>query len=81
MPTFYFDAQDGVPVRDRTGLIFPTGGAAIEHSKQIALTIRGERPSGNRDLHIVVLDESGREIHREAVYPVSMGDRRAEADH
>jgi uncharacterized protein DUF6894 len=69
MPIYYFDTQDGVPARDRTGLIFPTTGAAIEHSKQAALAMRTEGQSVNRDLHIIVLDESGREVHREPVYP------------
>lgn len=69
MPTYYFDTQDGVPVRDRTGLIFATTGAAIEHSKQAALSMRSERQTANKDLHIIVLDETGREVHREPVYP------------
>jgi uncharacterized protein DUF6894 len=69
MPTYYFDTQDGVPVRDRAGLIFATTGAAIEHSKQAALAMRSERQTANKDLHIIVLDETGREVHREPVYP------------
>jgi hypothetical protein len=73
MPTYYFDTQDGVAVRDRTGLVFASGGAAIEHSKQVALAMRNERRATNMDLQVIVLDESGREIHREAVYPAAAG--------
>jgi hypothetical protein len=69
MPTYYFDTQDGVPVRDRTGKILAGTGAAIEHSKQMASAMRSESAPLNRDLNIIVLDESGREVHREPVYP------------
>ena len=69
MPTYYFDLKDGVPVRDRTGLNLVSDGAAIAHSKSLAHTVRQEKPDGNQDLRIVVVDESGREIHREQVYP------------
>ena len=68
MPTYYFDMQDGVPVRDRRGLTFASNGQAIEHSKLLARGLR-EKPAQNKDLHVVVLDESGKEIHREAVHP------------
>lgn len=73
MPTYYFDTKDGVPVRDKTGLIFASGKAAIEHSKQVAIAMRNERRAANKDLQVIVLDESGREIHREAVYPEGAG--------
>jgi hypothetical protein len=35
MRTFYFDMKDGVPIRDRVGLQFPTAAGAIEHSKSL----------------------------------------------
>jgi hypothetical protein len=70
MPTYYFDMKDGVPVRDRMGAEFATSLAAIEHSKELARRLRDDhkRPR-DRGLLIVVTDESGREIHREPVYP------------
>jgi uncharacterized protein DUF6894 len=68
MQTYYFDTRDGVPARDRSGLEFAGRSAAIEHSREMARKIRAERPAGNRDLYIAVIDESGNEIHREAVY-------------
>ncbi|MHC6151799.1 DUF6894 family protein [Bradyrhizobium elkanii] len=69
MRTYYFDTKDGVPVRDRIGLEFASAAAAITHSKQMASKIRRENPSGDVDRYVVVVDESGKEIHREAIYP------------
>ena len=68
MPTYYFDLKDGVPVRDRSGLELMSDGAAIVHSKSLADKVRREKPKGHPDLRIVVIDESGREVHREQIY-------------
>ncbi|UGY11850.1 DUF6894 family protein [Bradyrhizobium septentrionale] len=69
MPTYYFDMKDGVPIRDRVGLEFPTDQLAIEHSKLIAHRFSHEHLVEDRNLWIEVLNESGTEIHREPVYP------------
>ena len=69
MRTFYFDMKDGVPVRDRVGLQFPTAAGAIEHSKQLARRFSHEHLVKDPNLAIIVVDESGSEIHREQVYP------------
>jgi hypothetical protein len=69
MQTYYFDMKDGVPVRDHKGLEFATGLAAIEHGKGLARQLREDERPRDRGLFVVVLDESGREIHREPVYP------------
>jgi len=66
--TFYFDMKDGVPVRDRIGKQFRLNSEAIEHSKTLASRFRQERHT-EPDLVVVVIDESGREVHRERVYP------------
>ncbi|WP_338028988.1 hypothetical protein [Bradyrhizobium septentrionale] len=50
-------------------LEFASAAAAITHSKQMASRIRSDYPSGDVDRHAVVIDESGKEIHREAIYP------------
>ncbi len=68
MNTYYFDMKDGVPVRDRAGLQLVSDGAAIAHSKQLADKVRQAKPAGHPDLRIVVVDENGREVHREQVY-------------
>lgn len=74
MRTYYFDVKDGVPTRDRNGLEFPNAVGAIAHSKELARLLRHEPRLQDRRLSIVVVDESGTEIHREPVYP-------DEADH
>ncbi len=73
MRTFYFDVKDGIPIRDRKGLQFPSVGAAIEHSKELARRIRGDARLTDPQLAVIVLDESGAEIHREPVYPHGQG--------
>lgn len=69
MRTYYFDLKDGVPTRDRKGLKFPNAVGAIEHSKELARLLRHDPRLKDRSLSIVVVDESGAEVHREAVYP------------
>src|ERR1051325_10308848 len=71
MRTYYFDMRDGVPSRDRTGLQFATPSGAIEHSKELAKRLRHDPRITDRSLFIVVIDESGVEIHREPVHPNS----------
>jgi uncharacterized protein DUF6894 len=65
--TFYFDMKDGVPIRDRIGKQFRLNSEAIEYSKVLAARFRDER-HGEPDLTVVVIDESGREVHREPVH-------------
>jgi hypothetical protein len=69
LQTFYFDMKGGVPVRDRIGKRFTLNAEAIDHSKSLAARFRHERIHDEPDLSICVLDESGREIHRELVHP------------
>jgi hypothetical protein len=71
MQTYYFDMKDGVPVRDRAGLEFRTDSQAIEHSKQLARRLSLEHPAREDNLCVVVVSESGAEIHREPVYPAA----------
>jgi len=70
--TFYFDTADGVPVRDRIGKQFRLNSEAIAYSKTLAARFRDQRRD-EPGLAVVVLDESGREVHREPVYPRSNG--------
>ena len=69
MRTYYFDIKDGIPTGDRRGIEFASAGGAIEHSKELARRLRGDSRLKDHDLAIVVVDETGAEIHREAVYP------------
>jgi hypothetical protein len=69
MRTYYFDIKDGAAVRDRTGIEFPAASGAIEHSKELARRLRHEPRLKDPALSIIVVDESGTEIHREPVHP------------
>ncbi len=69
MRTFYFKLKDGIPIRDRSGVEFPTTGDAIEHSKEVARRLRHDPRIRDRALSIIVLNEMGVEIHREPVHP------------
>jgi hypothetical protein len=71
MKTYYFDMHDGVPIRDLVGLEFRTDLQAIEHSKHIARRFDHEHPPKHDKLYIMVLNESGAEIHRESIYPTA----------
>jgi hypothetical protein len=69
MRTYYFDTKDGIPTRDRKGLQFDTAAGAIAHSRELARRLRNESRLKDPALSIIVLDESGTEIHRELVHP------------
>lgn len=69
MRIYYFDMKDGIPTRDRKGIEFPSTSAAIAHSKELARRLRNEPRLKDPALAIVVIDESGAEVHREPVYP------------
>jgi hypothetical protein len=71
MRTYYFDMRDGIPIRDRKGLEFPTVSGAIEHSKSLVRQMRDDPRTSGRAFSIVVIDQSGAEIHRELVEPRS----------
>lgn len=79
MRTYYFDMKDGLPTRDRTGLEFATVAGAIEHSRELARRLRHDPRITDRKLSVVIVDESGVEVHREAVYPA--GSKSASPDH
>ena len=66
--TYYFDMQDGVPIRDITGLQFRTNTGAIEHSKELARRFGHDHRRKDPIHSIIVLDKSGKEIHREPVH-------------
>ena len=68
MRTYFFDVKDGVPVRHKGGVQFPSLAAAVEHSKEMAQRLRGDPRAVDNRLYISVVDESGAELHREQVY-------------
>ena len=72
MRTYYFDMKDNIPTRDRTGLQFATHAGAIEHSRDLARRLRHDPRLTNRRLSVIVVDESGAEIHCEPVHPMAV---------
>jgi hypothetical protein len=60
--------KDGVPMRDRVGIDFNTNLEAIEHSKDLAKHFRDGSLRDDKELEIIVVSASGREIHREFVH-------------
>jgi hypothetical protein len=72
MRTYYFDMKSSIPTRERTGLEFATTAGAVEHSKDLARRLRHDPRITDRKLSIVVVDESGVEVHREPVYPAAV---------
>jgi hypothetical protein len=72
MRTYYFDMKDGIPTRGRTGLEFATIAGAIEHSRELSRRLRHDPRITDRKLSVVIVDESGAEVHREAVYPAGL---------
>src|SRR5579863_8794725 len=67
MGIYYFELRDGVPTRDRQGVEFATMYGAVQHCKVLAGQLRQHPSRKDTGLSIVVLDESGTEIHRERV--------------
>jgi hypothetical protein len=68
MQKFFFDMQDGVPMRDRVGIDFKGNLEAIEHCKELAQHFRDGSLRDDKDLEISVVNALGREIHREFVH-------------
>jgi uncharacterized protein DUF6894 len=68
MQKFFFDMKDGVPLRDRVGVEFETKLEAVAHCKKIVERFRDKSLRDDQDLEISVVNELGREIHREFVH-------------
>lgn len=67
---YYFDFKDGVSRRDRIGAAFASDSEAIRHGKTLVKAERIERPAGDRDLVISVVNEMGNEIYSENIFPI-----------
>lgn len=67
MRKFFFGMKDGVPMGDRIGIEFSTNAEAISYCKEIAQDFRDNRLWDDQDLEVVVVNENGKEIHREFV--------------
>jgi hypothetical protein len=67
--TFCFDVKVGDELRQRFELPFEFDDEAIQHSKDLAARFLQRLVHNEPGLLILVLVQSGREIHRELVYP------------
>jgi hypothetical protein len=72
MRRYYFDLNDGGPARDRTGVDFATSADAIQHSRELAQKLRNDPSMSDPELQVLVINENGAEIHREAVFPMKL---------
>ena len=75
MRKYYFDLNDGGPARDRTGVDFATSSDAIQHARELAQRLRNDAGMSDPELKVVVLNENGAQIHREAVFPMKVVNR------
>jgi hypothetical protein len=66
---FRHEGRNSDPGPERVGI--STVGGAIEHSKNLARQMRDNPRASGRAFSIVVIDQSGAEIHREFVAPRS----------
>jgi hypothetical protein len=67
--TFYLDVKDATRTINRFDVRFALDQEAVEHSKQLAASLRHRHFNNYLGLTIVVLDQSSRTIHEEVVYP------------
>jgi hypothetical protein len=73
--TFYLDVKDATRTINRFEVRFVLDDEAINHSKELAASLRFRHFKNHPGLTIAVLDQSGRKIHDEIVYPE--GEQRA----
>ena len=67
--TFYLDVKAAVGTLNRFEVRFALDNEAIQHSKELAASLRLRHFNSHPGLTIVVLDQSGRKIHEQLVYP------------
>ena len=66
---FFLDVKAAVDTLNRFELRFAFDEEAIKHSKELAASLRRRHFNNHPGLTIAVLDQSGRTIHEEVVYP------------
>ena len=71
LKTFYFDVKGNASNLARLEEHFKSDDEAIQHSRDLAARLRQHHYNNQPGLLISVLEKSGREMHREDVYPTS----------
>jgi hypothetical protein len=69
LKAYFLDVKDATRTVNRFEVRFVLDGEAIQHSKELAASLRHRRFPNKQGLTIEVLDQSGQKIHEEAVYP------------
>ena len=69
MNTYLLDVKAAERTLNRFEVRFALDHEAVEHSKQLAASLRHRHFNNHPGLTIVVLDQSSRTIHEEVVYP------------
>jgi hypothetical protein len=75
MRRYYFDLKGGSATRDSTGVDFATSSEAIQHGRDLAKRLRKDTRMSDPELQVLVINENGAEIHREAVFPMKVVNR------
>lgn len=75
MRRYYFDLKERRPTKDGTGVCFATSSDAIQHSRELARRLRNDMRRNDPELLVLVINENGAEIHREAVFPMRVVNR------
>jgi hypothetical protein len=68
MRRYYFDLSGERPVADANGMDFGSSSDAIQHSKTLAKRLCADGRPHDPNLHVIVRNEYGAEIHKETVF-------------
>jgi hypothetical protein len=68
MRRYYFDLSGEHPLADATGTDFASSSDAVQYGKELAQKLRADGRSHDPGLRVIVRNENGAEIHREAVF-------------
>jgi hypothetical protein len=68
MRRYYFDLSGEHPLADASGTDFDSSADAIQHSRDLAQKLCRDGRAHDPNLHVVVRNENGAEIHKETVF-------------
>jgi hypothetical protein len=68
MRRYYFDLSGEHPLADANGTDFGSSSDAIQHSRELAKRLCIDGRPHDPNLHVVVRNENGAEIHKETVF-------------
>jgi hypothetical protein len=77
MPRYYFDIKNGHRLVDPSGSDCESDTDAVDKAKVIAIGVSLDKPAVDPERHILVIDDTGREVSRVAVYSKPSAERSA----